>query len=339
MRRCWRRFVVFWSRRESATGLALFRVFLGLVTLYSLFSAAFADVVDWVWVGQQHGGVIAAESRHWLWSLLDAADTSDGTTSANVWALWWGASLGATLIVLGVGGRWPLLWTQQCYWALVSVNANSSGGYDALICIALSVLFLARSTETLSLDCWWSQRCLTRSVRVPAWPRYLLLIQLMVMYSATGFQKIGLSWTPMGGYTALHYVMYDPTWTRYAPTWVSTADPLLRVATAVSWHWEQLSILMLVVLYYRATRHRPGVLRAWLNRWDLRVPWALTGVGMHCGILLLMNVGPFSWISMSYYVLLWSGGELDRAFGRLRQQGGPLPLPEPRAAPGTEAQT
>lgn len=316
--RAWRRFCVFWARRESATGLATFRALVGLVTLYSLLSAAAAGVVEWIWVGHRHGGMIAAESSHWLWSLLDTTTSSDATTLEHVWALWSCAVVGAALSTLGLGGRWPMLFTQQCYWALVSVNANSSGGYDVLICVALLLLFFSRSTETLSLDCWLRHRRLTRSVKIPAWPRYLLLIQLMVMYSATGFQKIGLSWTPMGGYTALHYVMYDPTWTRFAPDWVNSVGPLLRIATAVTWHWEQLSILMLPVLYYRLTRYRSGRLREWLNRWDLRIPWAVVGIGMHAGILLLMNVGPFSWISMSYYVLLWSGSELERGVRRIR---------------------
>ena len=121
----------------------------------------------------------------------------------------------------------------------------------------------------------------------------------------------------MGGYTALHYILHDPTWTRFEPDWVNAAGLPLRLMTALSWHWEQLSILMLPVLYYRMTSLRGGRLRRWINRWDWRIPWALVGVGMHAGILVLMNVGPFSWISMAYYVTLWSGSEWDRALRRL----------------------
>ncbi len=317
MRRALKQWVRFLSRRESATSLAVFRILVGLVTLYSVGSAVAGGVVDLVWVGEEYGGIIARESDHWLWQLLSGPRTSDGSTPTHVWALLAIASIGAATSTLGIAGRWPLLVAQQSYLALVSLNRHSSGGYDVLITTAWLLLFCSRSTETLSVDCLRRTGSLWSNHKVPAWPRYLLFTQLLVMYSATGFQKVGLSWTPMGGYTALHYVLHDPTWTRFEPSWVNAVELPLRFMTALSWHWEQLSILMLPVLYYRMTKLRGGRLRRWLNRWDLRVPWVLVGIGMHAGILVLMNVGPFSWISMSYYVTLWSGSEWDRALRRL----------------------
>lgn len=312
MRQVWQRWVNFWSQRESATGLCVLRALVGAVTLYSLISIAAAGLVDVLWVTRQSGGMMTSVTQHWIWGVL-----SGGATSANVWSLYWLALVGAALCCVGLGGRWPLLFTQQCYVALTHLNPHVSGGYDALISIALLVLACSRCTATLSLDCWLKHRRWWRSESISAWPRYLLLLQLLVTYSATGFQKVGLSWTPMGGYTALHYVLHDPTWTRFSPTWVTALDPVLRVATAIAWHWEQLSILMLLVLYYRATADRLGRVRALFNRVDLRVPWALTGVGIHVGILLLLNVGPFSWISLAYYVTLWRPEELERGASRL----------------------
>ncbi len=314
----WKAWSRFLSRRESATTLGVFRILVGLVTLYSLASAVTGGVVDLLWVGKEYGGIVAGESGHWIWRLLDGPHSPDGSTPAHVWTLLSAVATFALLSTLGVGGRWPLFLTQQTYLALVSLNPHSSGGYDVLITTAWLLLFCSRCTETLSVDCFRRTGSFISRRKVPAWPRYLLFTQVLVMYTATGFQKVGLSWTPMGGYTALHYVLHDPTWTRFPPDWVAAAGPLLRVMTAVTWHWEQLSFLMLPLLYFRLTKHRAGRVRAWCNRWDWRVPWALIGVGMHVGILLLMNVGPFSWISMSYYVTLWSGGELDRLLTQVR---------------------
>jgi hypothetical protein len=321
MNALWQRWVRFWSHQESATSLCAFRILVCAVTLYSLISIAAAGLVDVLWVAREHGGMIAKASPHWIWQMLPH-DGADAATATNVWAVYWVALGGATLGLVGLGGRWPLLVAQQCYVALTGLNGNSSGSYDTLITIALLVLVCSRCTASLSLDSWLEHHSWVRSVRIAAWPRYLLLLQLLVMYTATGFQKIGLSWTPMGGYTALHYVLHDPTWTRFPPTWVPALDPLLRIFTAVAWHWEQLSLLMLLVLYYRSTPERPGRLRAALNRYDLRIVWAMTGIGLHLGILVLMNVGPFSWISMSYYLMLWRPDELEwaarRVAGRLR---------------------
>ena len=37
------------------------------------------------------------------------------------------------------------------------------------------------------------------------------------------------------------------------------------------------------------------------------------------GILVLLNVGPFSFISLAYYLCLWTPDELERAVARIRR--------------------
>src|SRR5690606_34525291 len=95
---------------------------------------------------------------------------------------------------------------------------------------------------------------------------------------------------------------------------------LTQIATAVTWHWEQLTPILLLFFYYRYTPERPGRLRRWLGRWDLRKPWAAIGAGLHLGILVLMNVGPFSLISVAYYVCLWRPDEWAALSERLQQR-------------------
>ncbi len=313
MNAAWCNFMRLCSRREDGTSLALLRIFIGLVGLYSLSSVAAASLLDVLWAGEQHGGFVHRSGTHWLWKLL----SSGPPTPNELWAVWTGATGGFALMTAGLGGRWPLLVAQQCYVALTGLNGDASGGYDSLIAIGVVVLCFSDCNSTLSVDCWRRSGKWSSTRRVTAWPRYLLAAQLLVMYCATGFQKIGPSWTPMGGYTALHYVLIDPTWTRFDSEWVPVVTPLLRVGTAVTWHWEQASIVMLLVLYFRATRGS-GRVRRWLTRFDLRIAWAVVGVALHVGILALLNVGPFSWISLAYYVALWSGGELRRGAARLR---------------------
>jgi hypothetical protein len=56
--------------------------------------------------------------------------------------------------------------------------------------------------------------------------------------------------------------------------------------------------------------------------------FAVFGVGMHLGIEALMNVGPFSFISMSYYLALLWPSEARAALDRLTR------AVSPKAAPG-----
>jgi hypothetical protein len=158
---------------------------------------------------------------------------------------------------------------------------------------------------------------------VPAWPRYLFIAQLLVVYGFTGWQKVALSWTPLGGYSALYWVLQDPNWQR--ADWSALAAwlyPLTQLATALTWHWEQLAPLLLLVYYFRATRDRPGRLRALCNRRDLRLPFALVGVGLHVGIGCLMQLGPFSWIALAYYIALWHPAEIEHLWAGLRRRVG-----------------
>ncbi len=225
----------------------------------------------------------------------------------------------ALLAVVGFGGSASVLVCQQCYVALRSLNENASGGYDSLITVGLLLIALGRPTTTWSLDCRLLRGTWTSRVLVPAWPRALVVFQLLLMYTLTGLQKVGHSWTPFGGYTAMHYVLNDPTWLRgdlAGLPW--TLDFVARVGTFVTWHWEQLSCLLLFHWYYRfgnteATHWVAKVFR----RWDVRAPWALTGALMHLGILVLLDVGPFSLVSLAYYVRLWSPAALERTFSAL----------------------
>lgn len=298
------------NRRESATTLALFRILLCAAALYSLAIMHRADVFEVTWVSAKQGGIIALSSRHWMFAALG------GFSAHNAHQLLWICELALTCGLLGFGGRWTLLLAQQAYVALRTINENSSGGYDSLICLGLLVLACSASTATLSLDCRLTYGRVWRACSVAAWPRAVLVFQVLLMYTMTGLQKIGHSWTPMGGYTALHYVLSDPTWLRWdlgtAP-WSVTA--VLRFATAVTWHWEQLSLLLLLHWYYRATdATSPRWLRWLFVRWDLRYPWALVGIVMHVGILVLLDVGPFSLVSLAYYVNLWSPTEWHRVY-------------------------
>jgi len=302
------------NRREEATTIALFRILLRAGALYSLSLMTRDDVFQVMWVAAKEGGISPLSSRHWMFTALG------GFNASNVEQLFTFCCFSMFFGLVGFGGRLTLLFAQQSYVALRTINDNASGGYDSLVCLGLLVLACTGSTATLSVDCRLVYGRFARPALISAWPRAVLVFQVLLMYTVTGLQKVGHSWTPMGGYAALHFVLNDPTWLRWelgTLPWVLA--PVLRIATAVTWHWEQLSLLLLFHWYYRTTdAASPKWLRVVFTRWDLRYPWALIGLVLHASILLLLNVGPFSLVSVAFYVNLWSPREWHALYAKAR---------------------
>lgn len=306
MKRAWQWFVDLMSRRERGTVLAAMRIGLGLVVVYSLLSIALAGLVEALWVDASHGGMLTLEPSWWV-NLLG------GASPTTIWMLWSLALVGAVGTVAGFGGRLPLILLAIAYHPIARINPVAHGGYEALIGNANWILLLGQASATLSVDCRRRHGTWTSDVRVGAWPRYVLLFQLLVVYTATGLHKLSADWVPGGGSLALYWVLHDPTWPNFdlreaAAGWML---PLLRLGTLVAWLFEVTAVGMLAVFYWRATADRGGRIRRWANRWDLRVGFAIVGIALHVGILVLLNVGPFSWISLCYYVLLWTPDEVE----------------------------
>ncbi|MBK6576162.1 MAG: HTTM domain-containing protein [Sandaracinaceae bacterium] len=307
MKARWRAWVARCDRREAATTLACFRIAIGLVTLYSLLDVGLGGLVDVLWVDYHSGGYACLGTGNWLMTLLG------GATPHVVHALY-GVALGSALLVtMGLAGRLSALVAGQTYMALVFVNGSATGGYDMLITNALWLLVLGDATRTLSLDCRLRSGSFVSDASIPAWPRYLAVFQLVVMYTTTGLHKLSTPWLPMGGYSALYDVFQEPTWRRFDMRWTAHVYPLTQLATATTWFFEVGAPLLLVWFYFRHTRERPGRARAWFARRDLRFPFVAIGLVLHLGILVTLNVGPFSWAAMAYYLCLWHPDELAGA--------------------------
>lgn len=304
----WRRWVALWAHREPATALAIFRIAVAAITTWTFVDMVRTDVVAPVWLHVDHGGVKPLLGRQWLIEALG------GPVPEVVWPLVWLAIACGTVVTLGL--PWltnpaALVLNQVCV-ALFSLHHDAGGGHDRIITNCLWLLVFARSTATLSVAArlrtgsWWSDE------RVPAWPRYLVVVQLALIYGTTGWQKLGAEWFPWGGLDAVYRSLLLTSWARWDLSWIAWLYPLTQVATAVSWLFESLFPVLLLAHWWRATRTRPGRLRAWANRVDLRVPFALIGLGMHGILWATMNLGPFSFITLACYVCLWHPDELRR---------------------------
>ena len=301
----WRRWVRLLDRREPAEALALYRVAIGLSLLYAVVPVWSAGLVELMWLDPEFGGYREVGQEAWLTRWVGEA------SPAVVWPLIYANVAAAICIVLGLGGRLPALVALLTYQNLGWLNGHCGGSYDPLMANALWLLLLSESTATLSLDALRKGR-FHAAAMVPAWPRWLMVVQLVLLYTSTGLQKVSADWVPGGDFSALYYILQQPSWQRWPMGWLAPYFWVTQVMTATVWCFEVGAPALLLALWFRHTRERPGRLRATFNRVDYRLLFAIFGLSMHLGIATLMEVGPFSWISMSLYAALFSGEEWAR---------------------------
>jgi len=309
--RLWRAWVALWDHREPAHALAAVRIAMALVLLYDYAVAWQLDAIEPLWAlppdGYATGGADRWAAR-WL-----------GTGADSAVALWWISVIGLVAVATGTLTRVACVVVVLVSAQLAHRAPDADRGIDGLIRITLLVLALARSHAVWSVDAWVLRR-LGRPPPsdVPAWPRYLLLLQLIWVYFSGGHNKTGAEWGPFGGFTALANTLAEPHLIRFDPAWVSVAYPLTRVATALTMLFELGAPLMLLWTYYAATADRPGRLRRWCNRLRLRWIWIALGVSFHLGIALTLRLGIFPAAMLALYPVLLLPDELQRLLRRLR---------------------
>jgi hypothetical protein len=221
----------------------------------------------------------------WLLSLLDPV------TPQVFWGLEGCGAVLALALLAGLGGRWTALVLLQVMLALFDINGHLSGGHDRLTTAGLWLVFLSQPTATWSLDCWLRTGSWQSDRAVPRWPRDLAIVQLALMYSLTGWQKLDPAWFPWGDYRALWLALHNPVLSRFGPP-ASWTAPLLAVGTAVTWVFEATWIVAAVATWKRWTRVRNAYL--------------VLGVLLHVGIVGLMDVGSFSIAALALYPALLS---------------------------------
>lgn len=310
MRRALARLSEWVGREETGTALALFRIGLGLCVLNVIVPMLSLGVHRLLLVDVSDGGYRTIRAD-WLLELLG------GPSVAGVERLSVMTGLAGLLLALGLGGRVTAALTLVGCISLFKLNTEAGGGHDRLLTNGLWLVVLSNSTATLSLDCLLRTRRLLSDRAVSAWPRFLAVYQLVIVYTATGSQKMGVDWMPWGGFSAVYKALLMPSWRRFDMSWIGPLYPLTQLFTVLTLIFECGAVVWLLSAWFRDTRDRPGRVRATFNRLDLRRVWAVMGIGMHLGIQLFMNVGPFSWVTLSFYACLWHPDEWARLGRRI----------------------
>ena len=334
----WQSWVRLWDQREPGDVLAVVRIGVGLALVWDLVIAGMLGLVVPLWAPLEEGGFGPASYA----DPICAFYRWFGASAANAWVLYAVSLLSALCMTLGLFSRSSALVFVLGYAQLSHLSPAADRGIDNLLRNVCLLLACADCGATLSLDSrlfhgrWW------RDTLVPAWPRYLLIVQLMVVYFGAGMLKQSPQWTSLDHYSALYVVLQRPHFARFAlpKEWLDALYPFLQLSTIVTVMFERSAPLVPVLLWFRATRTRAGRLRAFVNRSRILPLWVGTGVVFHLGLALFMQLGIFPWGCLAIYPALAHPSTLrgwaTRARDWLAQRRKPGTAPEP--APHTSAE-
>jgi hypothetical protein len=292
-------YVRFWAQRETAECLALVRICVALVVASDLLQVARLGLVNALMAPIEDGGIgpaSHAEPTVALYGWLGASPISAGVL--------FGLTLGAAL-ALGVGfhSRISALLLMLLSAQLSQLCPAGDRGIDVLLRNVLCLLACSGAGATWSIDALREHGGFAPRVLVAAWPRYLLIAQLVLLYFWAGALKQGSAWTSLGGYSAMFQVLHQPHYTRFAlPHAALVASyPLLQAATCATVWFERAAPVIPMLLWLRATRERGGWLRSIVLRAHLFELWVCTGLFFHLSLALLMELGIFPWGCLALY--------------------------------------
>jgi hypothetical protein len=223
------------------------------------------------------------------------------------------AIYGLTLASLGsmTVGLWTR-WTTLLSWVLVGQLYRYStifyNGGDLVIQAFIFLAVLCPWGEAYSVDSWRRRRraILTGAStipslrRIPAWPQRLMMLQLTLIYVATGLSKSGETWRDG---TALYYALNLDHFYRVPVqglvTWLQYTDVLPLLTWATRW-WEILFPLALLGAALRGYEaHRTDSHVHPLPHWRRRLSWGLAAA--------------------AWFLLAWLGGlAAARSLGEAR---------------------
>jgi hypothetical protein len=274
---------------------------IGAVTLWTLARIGLSGAAAVIWTPATEGGAFPIVGD-WRVSLLG------GPSSVVTWGLLAVALVGASLVAVGLWTRAAALATGQASIALFSLLPMAGGGHDRLLTNALWLLVLSPSDASLSLSTRLRTGRWIDPTPRPAIGRFLAILQICVVYTATSWAKLGAEWWPWGGLAAVYRSLLAPSWARYDLSWIAAFYPATQAMTAVTLLWE--GTFWVVGAWLLLRRRWPRVARH-----DPRLLDIFVGVCVHGTLELAMNLGPFAWATLAFYPCLFRADEYA-AFAR-----------------------
>ncbi|MFK7930261.1 MAG: HTTM domain-containing protein [Myxococcota bacterium] len=322
----WMWWVERFSTTEAPTALALVRIAVILVVLWDLGMVGWLDLPELLWAPVEAGGSANVYKfkvlPEWFWFLPQESAPEWGHVWA--WALYYAIVVSAACFGAGILTRFSGLCFLLLFAQSAIINDTADRGIDRMIRIIVLLLILSGSGKTLSLDALFR----TGSIfgdgsKVLAFPRYLIIGQLILMYWCAGIAKFAISWFPWGGYSALYVILQDPIFA--VRDWSMLGSPWLywttQVGTAVSHMWEYTIPVLLLAYWFRTTRERSGALRATFNALDIRTIYVVVGMTFHIALAGSLRLGIFPAAMLALYPAFFHPDEIlgiVRRFGRAK---------------------
>lgn len=312
--RAWRAWRDLWSGTEPPHVIAAIRIGLGLVLLADLYQVWSMKLIVALWGPGDAGGMgnpdhqgTVVELYRWF--------PADVHTARHAFTV---LVVATFCITIGWLAQPACLVALLVYAQLAQVLPEADRGIDLMIRNILLILAFVPSGRFWGVDA----RIFGRAERLSAWPRRLIILQLAAMYFLAGIQKTAVAWWPWGGYSALFVVLQDPAVARFPFSWLRPFYPLTQLASAATMGFECLAFLVPLAYVYRASRTRPGWLRAQFNRMDVVRWWLPFGVVLHLGIAATLQIGIFPWAMLCLYPAFFHPDEIARAIRRVRAEFG-----------------
>lgn len=298
----WRGWRGLWEGQESPLPLVFVRIVLPLVFLFDLFEVWRMHLIVPLWGPGSAGGIGDPEHRTTVVEMYRWFEPTVGTTKMFFWLL-----VGSTLSI-SVGFLTPLACVVsalvQTQFSLVLSPADR--GIDMMIRNVMWILAFSGAGRQWSIDAL----LFGRRDWVAAWPRRVLILQVVVMYFTAGVQKAAVAWWPWGGFSALFLILQDMAIARFPFSWLKELYPLTQLLSAATMVFEWGAGLVPLAYWYRSTRTSGGWLRAQFNRVGLVVWWLPVGLFMHIGIFLAMQIGIFPAAMIAMYPAFFHADEL-----------------------------
>jgi hypothetical protein len=309
------RWIALWDEREAPASLALIRILVALALLGDLLQAAARGAVSAVWASPPFGaGWGQAVGPPPLMTVWFGASNNAGV------ATFWLAVVAALLVLFGLGYRvasWLLVFAMVELWRLTPDGGDS---IDALLRIVLPLLALSGANACWSCDAWLLRRWgKPMPTRVPAWPRFLMVAQLLWLYFSAAHHRTSAAWGPASGFSAVGEVLGDPHFSRFFPGSLQFAYPLTQLGTALTMLFELSAPLALLWIWLDKRPGRGGRFGDAVRRLRIRWLWVGLGVCLHLGIALTMQLGVFPYAMLALYPALFAPQEITSALARLRR--------------------
>src|SRR5262245_2974080 len=181
------RWVELWDERESPTLLACIRVALASVVLFDLIEMGRLGVTTWLWAPAEAGGIAA-----WDPAAAPAFYRIFPSSAASAQWLWVGLVGSMSCVALGFHTRSAALLYVWLSAQTALINDPGDRAIDRAVRIVLLILALSPAGSVWSLDAKLKTGHFRGSpAPAPAWPRYLILGQLVLIYCGAGLAKGG----------------------------------------------------------------------------------------------------------------------------------------------------